>query len=129
MKDWISFPWGKPKAEEKPFDVDEYLKRLNVTESGFIEDDSIKYVKPVKLSQPGSYDKVLKELSKGNIVVLDVGDMMKEDTLQAREQITMIKEHCDAVGGEVGKVSRNKILLLPNGIRIAWDNAGRAEDG
>lgn len=108
-------------------DIENYLNDLSVREGKFIERDDITYVKPIDLDGEGKgLGMVIKELEKGNIVVLNVRALVEDKTL-LRNIIKELKEALDDMEGDIGRLSPEKILLLPGGMRIVHRTAGGEE--
>lgn len=109
--------FGKRK-EEKEIDVETYIKDLGVDETGVIEREGITYVKPIDLSgETRDTDTVTRELKKHNILVLNAAPLFS-DKVKLRETIDRLKNVCNDIGGDMCRISMEKILVVPSGIEI-----------
>lgn len=109
--------FGK-KKEEREIDVETYIKDLGVDETGVIEREGITYVKPIELSgENKDIDIVTRELKKRNILVVNATPLFS-DKVKLRETIEKLKTTCEDIGGDLCRISAEKILIVPNGIEI-----------
>lgn len=112
------FSREKEKEEAEEIDIEEYLNDLSIREGKIIEREDITYVKPMDLDTEGKgVGSVIKELEKNNIVVLNVSNLLHNKIL-LREIIQELRDTCTELNGDVGRISQEKILLVPNGMRI-----------
>lgn len=120
MTKWIPFPWGKTQAsEEELIDVEGYVESL-ANKEGFIEQEDMIYIKPMDISSEAAVDDIIKEFRKGNIVVLDIGKMLETFPEDLYKRIGTIKKFCASSGGDLCRVSQTKLLILPEGIEVAY---------
>lgn len=129
MVKWIPFPWGKTKESvQESLNVEEYVENLSVGEKGFVESEDIIYVKPMNLDSETILEDVEKEIRKGNIVVLDIGKAMAFSAGEAYKKIKSIKKLASEIGGDVCAVAQNKVMVLPEGIEVAYPQGVREEE-
>jgi SepF-like predicted cell division protein (DUF552 family) len=125
---WNPFPWGKTKKSvEESVDVENYVDSLKVGEDGFIEQDGIIYVKPIDLDSETAIDEIKKEFAQGNIVIADLAHLAK-DQGELYKRINALKKFCQANGGDVARVSQVKIMILPEGMEIAYPKSSESEE-
>lgn len=105
------------KDREEDIDIDRYMDNLTMSEAEFIERDDITYVKPVDIDKEGNIDAVLTEIGKRNIVVLNVRDILNDKAL-LRKVIRNMEDVCTDINGDMGRISYEKILVVPQGIKI-----------
>jgi SepF-like predicted cell division protein (DUF552 family) len=120
---WNPFPWGKTKkSDEESVDVENYVDSLKVSEDGFIEEEGVIYVKPIDLDSETAIEDVKKEIKHGNIVIADLSRLAK-DQAELYQRINAVKKYCHANGGEIARVSQVKIMILPEGMEIAYPSS------
>ena len=108
----------KEEVEEEDIDIEEYLNDLSIREGKIIERDDITYVKPVDLDREGGgLAQAMQELEKDNIVVLNVRTLM-DNKLLLRKIVKELRDACLDADGDIGKISDEKILIVPSGMRI-----------
>jgi SepF-like predicted cell division protein (DUF552 family) len=125
---WNPFPWGKTKKSvEENVDVENYVDSLKVGEDGFIEQEGIIYVKPIDMDSETAIEDVKKEFGLGNIVIADLTHLAK-DQAELYKKINAVKKFCQANGGDVARVSQVKIMILPEGMEIAYSKSAESEE-
>lgn len=111
--------FGGGKKEED-IDIEDYLNDLSIREGKIIEREDVTYVKPIDLDSEGrGVGSVIAELEKNNIVVLNVRAIIHNKTL-LRSVVKEIRDACVEMDGDIGRVSEEKILVVPGGMRIAY---------
>ena len=105
------------EEEEEEIDIDRYLSELDIREGKIIERDDITYVKPIDIEDETGIDVVINELKKSNIVVLNVRPLLHDKVL-LRNIVDKLKEKCFELDGDIGRISEEKILIVPSGMRI-----------
>jgi len=109
-------------------DIENYLSDLSIREGKIIEREDVTYVKPIDLDAEGKgIGRVIKELEKGNMVVLGIKDVLPNKML-VRNVVKELKETCSQLDGDIGRLSAEKILLVPNGMRIVHRSAVRESE-
>jgi SepF-like predicted cell division protein (DUF552 family) len=107
-------------------DIENYLNEMNIREGKIIEREDITYVKPLDLSaEGGGVDEAVKELAKHNIVVLNVKPLLPNKIL-LRDTVKKLRDACIELDGDIGRISHEKVLLVPGSMRIIHraDQAG-----
>ncbi len=105
------------KKEEDNVDIEEFLNNLDVEEETMVEDADA-YVKPVSLSSEEDSTMVVEELRKGNIILLNIGDLSKRNTIKLREMVNSIKDVVDEINGDIARISTERILVTPSKVKI-----------
>ncbi|MEA3255846.1 MAG: cell division protein SepF [Candidatus Altiarchaeota archaeon] len=112
------FGGGKKEEKEEDIDIEDYLNDLSIREGKIIEREDVTYVKPIDLDKEGKgMAMVIKELEKNNIIVLNVRELITNKTL-LRSIVKELRETCIDLDGDVGRISNEKILLVPSGMRM-----------
>ena len=106
------------EEEEEEIDIEDYLNGLSIREGKLIEREDVTYIKPMDLdSEGGGIDEAKRELEKNNIVVLNVKQLLRNKIL-LRDVVKRLKDICMDLDGDIGKISNEKILLVPANMRI-----------
>jgi SepF-like predicted cell division protein (DUF552 family) len=106
-----------PRTEED-IDIENYLSDLSIRDGKIIEREDVVYVKPIELDSEGKgVGTVIKELEKGNIVLLSIRKVI-ENQLLLRNITKELTETVEDLNGDIGRLSMEKILLVPEGIHI-----------
>ncbi|VVB53469.1 Cell division protein SepF [uncultured archaeon] len=114
---------GKGKKSDD-IDIEDYLNDLSIRDGRIIEQENIIYVKPVDLDADGKgVGLALKELEKHNIVVISIRPLLNKKQL-LHDIIKELRDACTEMDGDIGRISEEKILLVPNGMRIVQKAEG-----
>ncbi len=105
------------KKQEDSVDIEEFLNNLDVEEETMVEEADA-YVKPVSLTGDEDTVMVTDELKKGNIVLLNIGDLSKRNAIKLRELVGRIKGVADEINGDIARISTERILVTPSKVKI-----------
>jgi len=105
------------KKQEDSVDIEEFLNNLDVEEETMVEDADA-YVKPISLTGEQDTVMVSDELRKGNIILLNIGDMSKRNAIKLRELVNNIKNTVDEINGDIARISSERILVTPSKVKI-----------
>jgi hypothetical protein len=105
------------KKSEDNVDIEEFLNNLDVEEETMVEDADA-YVKPVSLSSEEDSNMVIEELRKGNIILLNIGDLSKRNAIKLRELVNSIKSAAEEINGDIARISTERILVTPSKVKI-----------
>lgn len=110
------FGGRKPAGDTE---IERILNEMSIREGKIIERDDVKYVKPMSLDRDGKkMDAVLNELKKGNVVILDVREI-SHNKLFLRDLVKNLRETCTGINGDLARLSEEKIILLPGGMKVS----------
>ena len=104
-------------SKKEDFDVEEFLNRMD-TEQEDPYEDADAFVKPVTLSSDQDKDIVLEEAKKGNIILVNIGDLSKRNAQKLKELINGIKAGIESINGDIARISPEKILVTPSRVKI-----------
>jgi hypothetical protein len=105
-----------PRKDE--IDIEDYLNDLSVRDGKIIENEDVTYVKPLELDGDGKgVGNVLAELEKSNIIVLNVKSLLHNKSL-LKSIIKDLRDACVEMDGDIGRISEDKLLVVPSGMRI-----------
>ncbi len=97
--------------------IEEFLNNLDVSEESMY-DDADALVKPMSLSADTDIKTVTEEIKKGNIVLLNIGDMQKRNAGQLKEMIGRVKEAAHSINGDIARISSDRVLVTPQNVKI-----------
>ena len=98
-------------------DIEEFLNNLDVKEEDMYENADA-YVKPIALTQEKDAQMVVEEVKKGNIVLLNIGDLAKRNAIKLRELISTIRDATQQVDGDIARISIDRVLITPARVKI-----------
>jgi len=114
--------WGQMAFLEKVFvkkeeiDMDDFLNNMDMDEEE--EEDIDFYVKPINLQSNNDIETVINELKERNIVVLDIEGISKRNVQRAKQFIGQLKMYIQDKGGDLAMISKSKLLLVPERVKI-----------
>ncbi len=103
------------KKELQP-DVEEILNSLGEEEEEVEEAE--RYVKPIPLQSTADYDKIIAEINKGNIVLLNIRPLSTRNAAGLKDVITRIKDAVLGMNGDIARITEYYVLITPPGIKI-----------
>lgn len=115
--------FGGPKADpeiaqEIPImEVEDVHKTRNTSELEPI------YVKSMELRSLIDVQEVADELRTGNIMVLEISTLMNHDPEELKRAIDQLKGICQAIGGDVGRLTESKVIATPRFVNIRFKRA------
>ncbi len=101
---------------EEP-DIEEFLNSLGEEEE-VEEEEAERYIKPVALNSVQDYDKVMAEINRGNIVLLNIRPLSTKNAVGLKEVVSRIKESVVDMGGDIARITEFYVLVTPPGIKI-----------
>ena len=112
------FGQGKEELPAEDIDIEDYLNDLSIRDGKLIENEDTTYVKPLGIDGDGKgMGNVLAELEKNNIVVLSVRNLAHNKSL-LKNMVKELRDACIEMDGDIGRISDDKLLLVPQGMRI-----------
>lgn len=103
------------KSEEP--DIEEFLNSLGEEEE-VEEEEAERYIKPLALNSVHDYDKIIAEINRGNIVLLNIRPLSTKNAVGLKEVVSRIKESVMEMGGDIARITEFYVLVTPPGIKI-----------
>ncbi|NOZ76862.1 MAG: cell division protein SepF [Euryarchaeota archaeon] len=97
--------------------IDEYVE-LEVEEGTSAQVPTGKLVKVCKLKGFADVDMGARELTAGNVVILDIKPLAERSMNELRHAIDEIKDLTVSMGGDIAGLSEYHLILTPPGMRI-----------
>ncbi len=85
-----------------------------------------RFVKVCKLKGFADVDIVVRELSDGNIVVLDIKPLAERSMNELRHAVDEVKDICLSMGGDIAGLSEYHLIITPPAIKIDREPGSRA---
>lgn len=110
----------KKKQTEEPITVlDEVpVAEVDTSSSAPGPDLEAVYVKSVDLTGMSDVVKISEEISNGNILIIDISDIMQRNPEELKQAIEELKESARKIGGDIGKITDTKIIITPRFVKI-----------
>lgn len=81
------------------------------------------YVRSMELHSLVDVQEVADELRTGNIMILEISTLMNQDPEELKRAIDQIKGICQAIGGDVGRLTESKVIATPRFVTIQFKKA------
>ena len=81
------------------------------------------YIKSMELRSLIDVQEVADELRTGNIIVLEISTLMNQDPEELKRAIDQLKGICQAIGGDVGRLTESKVIATPRFVNIQFKKA------
>jgi SepF-like predicted cell division protein (DUF552 family) len=104
-------------AKQEEPDIEEFLNSLD-EEEVVEEEDVERYVKPFSLVSTQDYDKIMAEVNKGSIILLNIRPLATKNAVGVKDVVSRIKDAVLSMGGDIARISEYQILITPPGIKI-----------
>ncbi len=78
------------------------------------------YVKSTELRSLVDIQEVADELRNGNIMILDISTLMNQDPAELKRAIDQLKGICQAIGGDVGRLTESRVIATPKYVHIQF---------
>lgn len=117
IKDWLGVS-STGASSGAAVSLDEYLDGMGMHDGELLDEEKYTYVKSLNANTQGVINDTVRELKKGNIVVLDTENMSPTNRLGLKKLIADLKTVQDEIDGDMGRISESKILIVPGGYRV-----------
>ncbi|RLG55769.1 MAG: hypothetical protein DRN88_05250 [Candidatus Hydrothermarchaeota archaeon] len=119
---------AKGEEAKKVEDINEYVElQVMGEESSFVAFPE-RYVKVCKLKGFADIDISARELSNGNMVILDIKPLAERNMTELKHAIDEIKDICLSMGGDIAGLAEYHLILTPPGVKIDRTPEKRIED-
>ena len=75
------------------------------------------YIKPVTLTSERDVEPIEAEVSKKNIILLDISELNKRPTTR-NTIISSLKAYVEKINGDIGQIDENRLLITPTKVKI-----------
>ncbi|MCL5675226.1 MAG: cell division protein SepF [Candidatus Marsarchaeota archaeon] len=101
----------------KEMNIEEYMNSAEMEDVDLLHEPADMYVKPVTIVSEDDVDPIQEELSKKNIILLDVSELNKRPTTRSTV-IAKLKAYVDKINGDIGQIDENRVLITPSKVKI-----------
>jgi SepF-like predicted cell division protein (DUF552 family) len=113
----------KPNAQPETIDEIPIMETEEVKVKGFSEFEPI-YVKSMEMQNIMDVESAVGELRNGNIVVLNISPIMNQDPGEVKRAIDQLRDVCNSLGGDIGRLTESKVIATPKFIKIQFQGPG-----
>jgi SepF-like predicted cell division protein (DUF552 family) len=108
---------GRAFGVSKAMDIGEYMESAEMEDVDVLHEPADMYVMPVTIQTEGDVALIEEELSKGNIILLNVDELNKRPNTR-NAIVARLKNHVAKINGDIGQISEAKLLLTPKKVKI-----------
>lgn len=107
------------KPRTKQVESEEYLE-LDIERGayGSVTEAPERYVKVCKLKGFADVDNSARELSEGNIVILDIHPLAERSMTELKHAVDEMKDVCISMGGDIAGLSEYHLIMTPPNVKI-----------
>lgn len=96
----------------KELDVEEYMNAAEMENVDVMHEPADHYIKPVSLQQQSDLDLIKRELTEGNIILMNIAEMSKRpNTLKGL--VEDLRGFVEKQNGDIARIDNEKIILTP----------------
>jgi len=110
------YPAYYPRRRDESLEITEYEEDL-LREEELIAQEEI-YIKSMPLSSAGDVHRVVEELKKGNIVIINVQPLANKDAVELKKAIEQLKGICEGIGGDIAGICEERVIVTPPYVKI-----------
>ena len=81
-------------------------------------DTPSRYIKVTKLKGFADIDVSARELSEGNIVIVDIRPLAERSSKELKHAIDEMKDICLSMGGDIAGITENHLIMTPPNVKI-----------
>ena len=104
-------------GKDEEINIEDFLNNLDADDEDPYENADA-FVKPISLQTEEDRDMVVEEAKKGNIVLLNIGDLSKRNAIKLKDLVGGIKQNIDGIDGDMARISSDRILVTPSRVKI-----------
>ncbi len=104
-------------SQSKDMDLGDYMSAVEMEDVDVMHEPADMYIKPVSISSENEVKSVEDEVSKKNIILLDITELNKRPTTRSNV-ISELKRFTAKINGDIGQIDQTRILLTPAKIKI-----------
>jgi hypothetical protein len=104
-------------SSSKEMNIEEYMNSAEMENVDVMHEPADMYVKPVSIVSEDELKLVEDELSKKNILLLNIEELSKRPTTK-NNVITALKNYVTKINGDIAQIDDTRIMLTPARVKI-----------
>ena len=108
---------GQTFGSGKGMNIEDYMNSAEMEDVDLLHEPADMYVKPVTLTSERDVEPIEAEISKKNIILLDISELNKRPTTR-NTIVTALKAYVEKINGDIGQIDENRILITPSKVKI-----------
>ena len=108
---------GQAFGTSKEMNIEEYMNSVEMENVDLLHEPADMYVKPVSISSEDEVKAIQDEISRKNIILLDISELNKRPTTR-KNVIDALKAYVTKLNGDIGQIDATRILITPAKVKI-----------
>ena len=108
---------GQAFGSNKEMNIEEYMNSVEMENVDLLHEPADMYVKPFAISSEDDVKVIQDEISKKNILLLDISELNKRPTT-LKNVLAALKAYVQKVNGDIGQIDATRILVTPSKVKI-----------
>ncbi len=104
-------------GQSKDINIEDYMNSAEMEDVDVLHEPADMYIKPVTASSENDAELIQEEISKGNIILLDISELNKRPTTR-NNIVAKLKTYTDKINGDIGQIDENRVLITPAKVKI-----------
>lgn len=108
---------GQTFGSGKGMNIEDYMNSAEMEDVDLLHEPADMYIKPVTLTSERDVEPIEAEVSKKNIILLDISELNKRPTTR-NTIISSLKAYVEKINGDIGQIDENRLLITPTKVKI-----------
>ncbi len=104
-------------ASQKDIDIEEYMGSAEMENVDLLNEPADMYIKPVRIVGEEDVKLIEDELTKKNIILLDLEEISKRENT-TKNIIATLKGFVTKINGDIASIDERRVLLTPSKVKI-----------
>lgn len=97
--------------------IEEYMNSAEMEDVDLLHEPADMYIKPVTITSERDLEPIEAEVSKKNIILLDISELNKRPNTR-NSIIASLKSFAEKINGDIGQIDENRVLITPAKVKI-----------
>lgn len=108
---------GQSFGTSKGMNIEEYMNSAEMEDVDLLHEPADMYIKPVTITSERDLEPIEAEVSKKNIILLDISELNKRPNTR-NSIIASLKSFAEKINGDIGQIDENRVLITPAKVKI-----------
>lgn len=108
---------GQGFGTSKGVNIEEYMNSAEMEDVDLLHEPADIYIKPVTITSEKDVEPIQAEVSKRNIILLDISELNKRPNTR-NAVVASLKSFVEKINGDIGQIDESRILITPSKIKI-----------
>ena len=108
---------GQSFGTSKGVNIEEYMNSAEMEDVDLLHEPADMYIKPVTITSESDLGPIEAEISKKNIILLDISELNKRPNTR-NNIISNLKAFVEKINGDIGQIDESRVLITPSKVKI-----------